>query len=131
MFQEDVMMAIFKRWFAWLQGLWGSAGLGLRRLLRLDRMGQFHRMPKRRERQAPENTDAELLAQVRQAQLEWVCAHERLNYAMENDQIDYAVYAMEAAEKRYTMLLKQAKAAKLRAYQATVLDTSYSLRVTG
>jgi hypothetical protein len=123
MVQEDVTMAIFKRWFTWLQGLWGAAGIG--------RLGQLRRLAKRRERAAPENTDLELLAQVRQAHLEWVCAHERLNYATEKEQIDYAVYAMEAAEKRYTMLLKQAKAEKLKAHQASVLDTSYSLRVTG
>ncbi|MNP61461.1 hypothetical protein D3C76_1566500 [compost metagenome] len=28
---------------------------------------------------------------------------------MEKDQIDYAIYALEAAEKRYVMLLRQAK----------------------
>lgn len=47
--------------------------------------------------------------EVRQAHAEWQVAHQKLNWAMEKDQIDYAIYALEAAEKRYIMLLRQAK----------------------
>lgn len=47
--------------------------------------------------------------EVRRAHTDWLAAHQKLNWAMERDQIDYAIYALEAAEKRYEMLLRQAK----------------------
>lgn len=47
--------------------------------------------------------------EIRKAHLEWMTAHQRLEWVMEKDQIDYAIYALEAAEKRYVMLLRQAK----------------------
>lgn len=47
--------------------------------------------------------------EVRKAHTDWLAAHQKLNWAMEKDQIDYAIYALEAAEKRYEMLLRQAK----------------------
>ncbi|WP_245954779.1 DUF2508 family protein [Paenibacillus flagellatus] len=50
-----------------------------------------------------------LLEEIRVAQIEWQHAVQRLDYALDPDQIDYAIYALEAAEKRYGMLLKNAK----------------------
>ncbi|MDF2926038.1 MAG: hypothetical protein K0R57_4952 [Paenibacillaceae bacterium] len=47
--------------------------------------------------------------ELQKAHTEWQAAHQRLDWAMEKDQIDYAIYALEAAEKRYVMLLRQAK----------------------
>lgn len=47
--------------------------------------------------------------EIRKAHLEWTTAHQRLEWVVEKDQIDYAIYALEAAEKRYVMLLRQAK----------------------
>ncbi|WP_181592830.1 DUF2508 family protein [Paenibacillus sp. YN15] len=47
--------------------------------------------------------------EIRKAHLEWTTAHQRLEWVVEKDQIDYAIYALEAAEKRYIMLLRQAK----------------------
>ncbi|MDF2939166.1 MAG: hypothetical protein K0Q90_4539 [Paenibacillaceae bacterium] len=47
--------------------------------------------------------------EIRKAHLEWKTAHLRLEWMVEKDQIDYAIYALEAAEKRYVMLLRQAK----------------------
>lgn len=47
--------------------------------------------------------------EIRKAHLEWMTAHQRLEWVAEKDQIDYAIYALEAAEKRYVMLLRQAK----------------------
>ncbi|KIL38598.1 hypothetical protein SD70_25205 [Gordoniibacillus kamchatkensis] len=55
----------------------------------------------------------ELWQEIRKAHAEWRLAQDRLDYVVENDQIDYAIYALEAAEKRYEMLLKAAKRAKL------------------
>jgi hypothetical protein len=50
-----------------------------------------------------------LLEEIRGAQTEWQHALLRLDYASDQDQIDYAIFALEAAEKRYEMLLKCAK----------------------
>lgn len=47
--------------------------------------------------------------EIRKAHLEWTTAHQRLEWVVEKDQIDYAIFALEAAEKRYIMLLRQAK----------------------
>jgi len=50
-----------------------------------------------------------LLREIQEAHLSWSLAHHRLNEVVEKDEIDYAIFALEAAEKRYSMLLKQAK----------------------
>lgn len=51
----------------------------------------------------------ELLEEIRVAQAEWQHALYRLDYASGQDEIDYAIFALEAAEKRYEMLLRSAK----------------------
>lgn len=51
----------------------------------------------------------ELVAEIWKAHQDWVVARQKLDYAKSHDQIDYAVYIIEAAEKRYDMLLRQAK----------------------
>ena len=51
----------------------------------------------------------ELLEEIQVAQTEWQHALGRLDYALGQDQVDYAIFALEAAEKRYEMLLKNAK----------------------
>jgi hypothetical protein len=50
-----------------------------------------------------------LFHDIRQAQQEWAVAQERLNYALDVEQIDYAISHLETTEKRYAMLLRQAK----------------------
>jgi len=50
-----------------------------------------------------------LLMEIRRAHEQWVNASEHLNWVGMTEEIDYAVFAMAAAEKRYDMLLKQAK----------------------
>lgn len=50
-----------------------------------------------------------MLQEVRRAHAEWRSAYHKLDWVVEKDQIDYAIYALEAAEKRYEMLLRQAK----------------------
>lgn len=50
-----------------------------------------------------------MLQEVRKAHADWISAHMKLDWVVEKDQIDYAIYALEAAEKRYVMLLRQAK----------------------
>jgi len=58
------------------------------------------------------NDHEALLHELRVAHREWACAQHRLDHVLGDDEIDYAIFALETAEKRYGMLLKQAKAAK-------------------
>ena len=51
----------------------------------------------------------DLLKEIEQAKQEWIRAYDQLDYAVGKEQIDYAIFALEAAEKRYEMLLNQAK----------------------
>ncbi|GIO94383.1 MULTISPECIES: DUF2508 family protein [Paenibacillus] len=46
---------------------------------------------------------------VRKSQMEWERAHMMFQEATGQDQIDYAIYMLEAAERKYQMNLKQAK----------------------
>lgn len=57
----------------------------------------------------------QLIRDVREAHKDWVVAQERLDFVIEKDQIDYAIYILEAAEKRYEMLLRHAKQMKISA----------------
>jgi len=50
-----------------------------------------------------------LIAEVRNAEREWKLADWRFQYALGEDQVDYAIYCLEAAEKKLGMLLKEAK----------------------
>ncbi|OGX68279.1 MAG: hypothetical protein A2189_05590 [Paenibacillus sp. RIFOXYA1_FULL_44_5] len=49
------------------------------------------------------------LKEIRNAHREWECAINHFNLAVDKDEVDYTIYALEAAEKRYSMLLRQAK----------------------
>jgi hypothetical protein len=51
----------------------------------------------------------ELYNEIGQAKRDWENAHRYFEYALGKDQIDYAIFALEAAEKRYEMLLRRAK----------------------
>ncbi|SEO85141.1 DUF2508 family protein [Paenibacillus sp. OV219] len=51
----------------------------------------------------------ELFAEIKTAKQEWDNAQRYFEYALGKDQIDYAVFAMAAAEKRYEMLIRKAK----------------------
>jgi hypothetical protein len=50
-----------------------------------------------------------LVQEICEAHRNWVCAQAFFEVAHGIDQIDYAIYMLEATEKRYDMLLKQAK----------------------
>ncbi|MBT9167683.1 MAG: hypothetical protein DDT19_01023 [Syntrophomonadaceae bacterium] len=45
---------------------------------------------------------------VEEARLEWWAAATHFNHVTDYDLVDYAIYAMEAAERKYTFLLKKA-----------------------
>lgn len=57
-----------------------------------------------------------LIEEIRKAHTDWQTAQIQLNYVLDKDQIDYAIFALEAAEKRYEMLLRLAKKSDLLAY---------------
>lgn len=54
---------------------------------------------------------------VRKSQMEWERAYLMFQEAMGQDQIDYAIYMLEAAERKYQMNLKQAKQLNLNSVQ--------------
>lgn len=49
------------------------------------------------------------LLEVRKAHSEWERAYLMFDEALGQDQIDYAIYILEAAERKYQIHLKQAK----------------------
>ncbi|WP_274648522.1 DUF2508 family protein [Paenibacillus humicola] len=55
-----------------------------------------------------------LYEEIGQAKRDWENARRHFEYAMGKDQVDYAVFAIEAAEKRYEMLLRKAKTLQVR-----------------
>ncbi|MEC0266895.1 DUF2508 family protein [Paenibacillus anseongense] len=65
-----------------------------------------------------------LLQEIRSAHANWVAAQAHFEFALDKDQIDYAIYAIEAAEKRFEMLIKQAKRLNL-----SMIDTDRLLEV--
>jgi len=50
-----------------------------------------------------------IIIEIREAQQEWENANRFFNFALGKDQVDYAIHAIIAAEKRYAMLLRLAK----------------------
>jgi hypothetical protein len=50
-----------------------------------------------------------LLQEISEAHKKWASAYAQFDFALDGDQIDYAIFTLEAAEKRFGMLLKQAK----------------------
>ncbi len=72
----------------------------------------------RQEREAAEQDRLLLVEEIRKAHMEWEVAQRRFDYVVEKEQIDYAIFALEAAEKRFEMLLKQAKNLNISAGEA-------------
>jgi hypothetical protein len=50
-----------------------------------------------------------LIQEIRVAHRNWINAQAQFEYALGKDQVDYAIFTLEATEKRYEMLVKQAK----------------------
>lgn len=63
------------------------------------------------ERESEANTEewGTVYEEVRKAQSEWERAYLMFDEAMGQDQIDYAIYILEAAERKYQIHLKHAK----------------------
>lgn len=70
-------------------------------------------MRKRRsERLAAERLKSEkerLIEEVRAAEAEWRLAHIQFDAALGADQVDYAIYLLEAAEQKLDMTLRRAR----------------------
>lgn len=58
-----------------------------------------------------------LLQDIQEAQLAWLTAKQQLDIVEAADQVDCAIYTYEAAQKKYEMLLREAKVRGLRAEQ--------------
>ncbi|MBD3921797.1 DUF2508 family protein [Paenibacillus sp. PR3] len=54
----------------------------------------------------------DLKIDIEEARKSWLSATRFFQYAVEQDEVDYAVYHLMAAEQRYSMLVKRAKALK-------------------
>jgi hypothetical protein len=80
--------------------------------MQVAKLQQWFR-PNRQEQEEVRKDKYELLQEIRKAHADWQLAQHRLDYALEVEEIDYAIYALEAAEKRYEMLIKLAKKTKL------------------
>jgi len=94
------MQAIWKRWSEHVKGIGSQVQQNMGKRGRPDSFP-----PAGNEHEA-------LLRELRVAHREWACAQHRLDHVLGDDEIDYAIFALETAEKRYGMLLKQAKAMK-------------------
>ncbi|MFC5529092.1 DUF2508 domain-containing protein [Cohnella yongneupensis] len=63
-----------------------------------------------REEVALEKSERQrLIDDVREAEREWRLAEWRFQDALGSDHVDYAIYCLEAAERKLDMLLRQAK----------------------
>lgn len=54
----------------------------------------------------------DLKIDIDEARKSWLSATRFFQYAVEQDEVDYAVYYLMAAEQRYSMLIKRAKGLK-------------------
>ncbi|WP_418791270.1 DUF2508 family protein [Phosphitispora sp. TUW77] len=55
----------------------------------------------------------ELLDLIKEAHQEWVHTLDKFNYPIEEDMIDFAIYNINAAEKKYGYLIKKARKEKI------------------
>lgn len=59
---------------------------------------------------------AQLLRELQLAKQQWHEARIKLDFMLDEDAIDQAIFAFEAAERRYNLLIKRAKLLKLDAF---------------
>ena len=70
-----------------------------------------------KEQRLKANEGLETFLEVRKAQSEGETAHLMFDEALGQDQIDYAIYILEAAERKYQIHLKHAKSIGLNSSQ--------------
>lgn len=88
-------------------------------------MGIWNRVTReqRKDMQLLNSEKIQLLQEIEKARLEWLTAQHRLDIVIEHDQIDYAIYALEASQKRLDMLFKQAKRMNLSAWDVRNMNS--------
>jgi len=65
---------------------------------------------KRRELATAQSIERQqLIEDIRRAEQDWKLAEWKFQHALGEDHVDYAIFCLEAAEKKLGMLLKQAK----------------------
>lgn len=70
----------------------------------------------------PKEERNEYLQDVEKARLEWHLAQHNFNFYTANDLIDFGVYQINAAEKKYMHLLKEARTLNITAEQLHVVS---------
>lgn len=68
---------------------------------------------KKKQRELEHQEKEYILSEVVKAQRDWEKAHLAFQEAVGKDEVDFAIYTLEAAEKRYQIKLKEAKRIKL------------------
>lgn len=61
------------------------------------------------ENEYPGNKEKDLFEMVEEARREWQAAIDYFNHVVDPDLVDHAIHAMDAAERKYTFLLKKAR----------------------
>jgi len=68
------------------------------------------RLKTKREQASAQSVERQnLIADIRRAEQERKVAEWRFHHALGDDHVDYAIFSLEAAEKKLGMLLRQAK----------------------
>ncbi|AHV95057.1 hypothetical protein [Paenibacillus sabinae] len=62
-----------------------------------------------KEQEEAQEEHWDVFTEVRKAHMEWERAHLMFDEAVGQDQIDYAIFILEAAERKYQIHLKHAK----------------------
>lgn len=63
----------------------------------------------KRERMLKEMEEEQIYSDIQKAKAEWERAVRQFEEAQGQDEIDYAIYVLEAAERKYQIHLKRAK----------------------
>jgi hypothetical protein len=77
----------------------------------VDRLTKFGYVPKDKALVASDiqQNKQNLLEEIKHAQLDWLYAQSQYDEAVDFEQIEYAVYYLMATEKKYGLLINQAK----------------------
>jgi len=70
----------------------------------------------------PQDEREQYLRDVDKARREWQLAQQNFNFYVKNDLIDFGVYQINAAEKKYMHLLKEARNQNITAEQIYVVS---------
>ncbi|WP_223069379.1 DUF2508 family protein [Paenibacillus caui] len=73
----------------------------------------FSRNSKRRQEELEYREKEFIYGEIIKAHKEWLRAHQAFQEAVGKDEVDFAIYTLEAAERRYQIHLKEAKKSNL------------------